>query len=171
MKKILLLFLLMTVLLALLPPVGLPVTSTVAQAQDTGARDWSGVRALAPSTELIVETKSGDTIDGYLNDVAETKMSISPIDTSAVVMLERDGINRIYLARRRSKSRATKIGAGIGAAIGFGLGLALAVKAAKNSDPTAAPVLFPVYGAGAGALVGAVTGGKVRKGRLVYESQ
>jgi uncharacterized protein YqgC (DUF456 family) len=132
--------------------------------------NWQAVQSLAPGTELIVETKGRETIKSYLSRASDTTLDLTRMDGNAAVSLGRDSVRRVYLARRRSKSRAAKIGAWIGAGAGLGLAFAVAAKVGKNSDAAPGVMLFPVYGAGAGALVGAATGGKVRKGQLIYEA-
>lgn len=136
-----------------------------------GARgNWQAVQSLAPGVELVVETKGRETVKSYLSRASDTTLDLTRMDSGGVVSLRREEVRKVYLARRRSKSRAARIGAWVGAGVGLGLAFAAAAKAGQNSDAAPGVILFPVYGAGAGALVGAATGGKVRKGQLIYES-
>ena len=155
-----------------------PTTSALTLAQNSGsgqiitqdqAQAWLRVQALVHGTELIVETKSGDTVEGVLNSVTSTALSLS--DNGNLVDLNQSDIRRVYLAKNRSRGKAAKLGAIIGAAGGGGLGLAFAVKAGKEGDPTPAPLVWGIYGAGIGAGIGALLGGGKGKGRLIYEAK
>ena len=136
-----------------------------------GARgDWQAVRSLAEGTGLLVETKGGRTIKSYLGRASDTALELTPMGGGAMVSLSRDEVRRVYLGKKRSKGGAAKVGAWIGAGVGLALAFVVAAKVGENSDAAPGVILFPAYGAGAGALVGAAAGGKVRKGRLIYES-
>lgn len=136
-----------------------------------GARgDWQSVRSLAEGTGVIVETKGGRVIKSYLSRASDAAIDLTRMDGGGTVPVSRDEVRKVYLAKKRSKGRAAKIGAWIGAGVGLGLAFVVAAKAGENSDAAPGVILFPVYGAGAGALAGAAAGGKVSKGRLVYES-
>ena len=132
--------------------------------------DWQAVMSLAEGTGVVVETKGGRTIKSYLTGASDTALELTPMDGGGTVSLSRDEVRKVYLARRRSKGGAAKVGAWIGAGVGLALAFVVAAEAGENSDAAPGVILFPAYGAGAGALVGAAAGGKVRKGRLVYES-
>jgi uncharacterized protein YqgC (DUF456 family) len=119
---------------------------------------------------VVVETKGGRTIKSYLSRASDTALELTPMDGSGAVSLAQDEVRKIYLAKKRWKGRAAKIGAWIGAGAGLGLAFVVAAKVGENSDAAPGVILSPAYGAGAGALVGAVAGGKVRTGRLIYES-
>lgn len=132
--------------------------------------DWQAVMSLVEGTGVVVETKGGRTIKSHLTRASDTALDLAPVDGGGALSLSRDEVRKVYLAKIRSKGRAAKIGAWIGAGVGLGLAFVVAAKAGENSDAAPGVILFPAYGAGAGALVGAAAGGKVRKGRLVYES-
>jgi uncharacterized protein YqgC (DUF456 family) len=136
-----------------------------------GARgNWQAVQSLVPGTELIVETKGGEAIKSILSRASDTTMDLTRTSGGGAVTLSRDEVRKVFLAKRGSKSRRTKIGAWIGAGAGLVVAVAVAAKVGQNSDAAPGVILFPVLGCGAGALVGAATGGKVKKGELVYES-
>ncbi len=145
-----------------------PAASAQSGGGDKG--DWSAVQALPVATDLVVKTKGGATIKGFFKKADAERLELST-QKGADASLARGEVQKVYLAKRRSKSRVVKLGALIGAGIGFGIGLGATFKAAQNSDPTPAAVLFTIYGAGAGALVGSAAGESVRKGRLIYESK
>ncbi|MGA9768258.1 MAG: hypothetical protein WBV94_04405 [Blastocatellia bacterium] len=128
----------------------LPVVS----AQDS-LQDWSVVQAIAPGTELIIETKTAETIKGKLGDITGTTLNLSQGGKS--VALEQKTIHRIYLVQSRSALRGAAKGAYIGARISR--------RRSYSYLDTPKSILL------GGAVVGAVIEGRNRKGQLIYETK
>jgi len=138
--------------------------SSLAAAQ-TSNQDWSSVQALKLKTNLIVETKTGATVKGKVSGVTPTTLSLS--SGGSTIALERDDVSKVYRAKKSSRLKRALIGAGIGAAVGFGIGGVYALITKGNGLAAAAGLL---YGLPTGAVFGAATGGKNRRGKLIYES-
>lgn len=157
--KIVALLLALTMVTAALP-------AALAQA---AVGDWPAVQAVATGTALFVETKDGKAIQGTLNYVRGTTLSIySNVND---VVLEQDAIRRVYLAKKRSRITTALIGAGVGVGVGIGTGVAVANRDDRRSGANLAPLSFGFAGLVGGAAVGALLGGRKRKGRLLYEAQ
>ncbi|MDQ3373105.1 MAG: hypothetical protein M3521_04355 [Acidobacteriota bacterium] len=138
--------------------------SSLAAAQ-TSNQDWSSVQALKLKTNLIVETKTGATVKGKVSGVTPTTLSL--LSGGSTIALERDDVAKVYRAKKSSRLKRAFIGAGIGAAVGFGIGGVYALITKGNGLAAAAGF---IYGLPTGAVFGAATGGKNRKGNLIYES-
>ncbi len=138
--------------------------SSLATAQ-TSNQDWSSVQALKLKTKLIVETKTGATVKGKVSGITPATLSLS--SGGGTIALERDNVAKVYQTRKSSRLKRALIGAGIGAAVGFGIGGVYAL-ISKGNGLAAAAGLF--YGLPTGAVFGAATGGKNRKGKLIYHS-
>jgi hypothetical protein len=134
------------------------VSAQVVSAQD-GLQDWSVVQALTPGTEMIVETKTPETIKGKLSNVADTTLSLSSDGKS--VVLEQKQIHRIYLTDKRSRRRSALLGAAKGAYVGARM------SRGRSYSYLETPTKYLL----GGAVVGAVIEGRNRKGQLIYEAK
>jgi hypothetical protein len=132
--------------------------SPIVSAQDS-LQDWSTVQAITPGTELIIETKTPETIKGKLSSVADTILNLSRDGTS--VLLEQKQIHRIYLVDKRSRTRSALRGAAKGAYVG----------ARMSRGRSYSYLETPKTHLLGGAVVGAVMEGRNRKGQLIYESK
>lgn len=129
-------------------------------------QSWANVETVKIESALIVETKTGATVKGKVASVTPTTLNLS--SGGRAIALERDNIARVYRALKGSRLKRALIGAGIGAGAGFGIGGVYSV--IKKENGLAAAAGF-IYGLPIGAVVGAATGGKSRKGVLLYEAQ
>jgi len=132
--------------------------SPIVSAQDN-LQDWSTVQAITTGTELIIETKTPETIKGKLSNVTDTTLNLSRDGTN--IALDQKQIHRIYLVDKRSRTRSALLGAAKGAYIG-----ARTARGGRFSH-WAAPKKYLL----GGAVVGAVMEGRNRKGQLIYESK
>ena len=143
-------------------------TSAAAQSEQ---KPWENVEAVKIKSALIVETKAGETVKGKVTSVTTTTLNLS--NDGQAFALERDDIVRVYREKKSGRLRRALIGAGIGLGIGTGVSVAY-VLTKKDGDPLAAGAGF-IYGVlvgiPAGAVIGAATGGKSRKGVLLYEAK
>lgn len=131
----------------------------------TAQQTWANVEAVRIKSALIVETKTGEVAKGKVTSVTAATLNLS--SGGRAVALERDGIARVYRAKKGSRIKRALIGAGIGAGVGFGIGGIYSVVNKENGLAAAGGLL---YGLPIGAVVGAATGGKTRKGVLLYEA-
>ena len=144
------------------------VYSPLARAQQPAASgNWSAVQALAPGDDLVVKLKDGRSVEGKLNSVTDTELSLTRNNKSE--SFGRDRVFQVYEKKRKSeKGKFAAIGAGIGAGTGLGIGLA------KNSPPIddgrIYPVLGTILGAGIGAVGGFLFGQAKRKRVLIYQA-
>ncbi|HKS40608.1 MAG TPA: hypothetical protein VJX74_08315 [Blastocatellia bacterium] len=132
--------------------------SPIVSAQDS-LQDWGVVQALTAGTELIIETKTPETIKGKLSNVTDTTLNLSRDGKS--VALDQQQIHRVYLVDKRSRKRSALRGAAKGALIG-----ARTASEGKYVYWTSPKSLL--FG---GAVVGAVIESRNRKGQLIYESK
>ena len=132
----------------------------------TAQQTWLNVEAVKTNSPLIVETKAGASVRGKVVSVTATTLNLS--NGGKTIALERDDIARVYRAKKSSRLKRALIGAGLGAGIGFGIGGVYSMIANEKGLAAAAGL---IYGLPIGAVVGAATGGKSRKGNLIYESK
>ena len=143
------------------------VYSPLARAQQPTAGNWGAVQALAPGDELVVKLKDGRSVEGKVNSVTDTELSVTRNNKSE--SFGRDRVFQVYEKKRKSeKGKFAAIGAGIGAGTGLGIGLA------KNSPPIDDGEIYPVVGtilgAGIGAVGGFLFGQAKRKRVLIYQA-
>lgn len=143
-------------------------SASAQEEEETATKTWANVEAVKIKSALIVETKTGEVIKGKVTSVTVATLNLSSGGRS--VALERDDIARVYRAKKVSRLKRALIGAGIGLGVGAGIsGIYVLVK--KDGDPLAAGaglIYGFLVGIPAGAAIGAVTGGKSRKGVLLY---
>ena len=132
--------------------------SPIVSAQDS-LRDWNVVQALTPGTELIVETKTPETVKGKLSSVADTTLNLSRDGKSVVI--EQKQVHRIYLIDKRSRTSSALRGAAKGAYVGARM------SRGRSYSYLETPKKYLL----GGAVVGAVIEGRNRKGQLIYESK
>lgn len=140
------------------------ITSITTPAQ-TSIGDWRTIENIGRKTNLIVETKTGGTIKGKVSSVTSATLNLS--SGGKTIALERSNIAKIYKTKKSSRLKRALIGAGIGAAVGVGIGVVYTVATKTNGLAAAGGFL---YGLPAGAIIGGLTGGKSRRGALIYES-
>ena len=134
------------------------IVSPIVSAQDR-LQDWSTVQAITPGTEMIIETKTPETIKGKLSNVTDTTLNLSSDGKS--IALDQKQIHRIYLVDKRSRTRSALRGAAKGAYIGARM---------SRGRSYSYPETPKTYLLG-GAVVGAVMEGRNREGQLIYESK
>jgi hypothetical protein len=164
-------------LLLTIPPAALAQTNNSGQtATNANAQDWQGLSTLKTGKKVLVEFKTGGTVDGKFVSVVGSILTLSS-DGNTYTLEQRD-IHRVYsLKGRWSRSKAARVGAGIGMLVGTFVGVGRMVRA--ESEPGFTPSghadtapAFAGFGIGtlAGAGAGALLGGK-RKGKLLYEAR
>ena len=147
----------------------LSAVSVAAQGQ---TNDWSKVAALSSGSNLSVKLKTGKTVNGTLNSVTDSTISLTA--KNAPVDIKRDDVRSVHeVVKKSSATKAALIGTGVGAGAGAAAG---AISDSNNDDgfeklDSAATAGLAVVGAGVGALVGYFIGRSGNKRVLVYESK
>ena len=131
--------------------------------------DWPAVSSVPAGDRLSVKLKSGQTVEGKLNSVSDTTLSLST--KGKAVDLKRDEIFSIHHLVKKSATKATLIGMGVGAGAGAAIGLAgSGGNNGFDKIDHAITAGLTVLGAGAGAAVGYFIGRSGRKRVLIYQA-
>lgn len=147
--------------------VALAQTNSGQSVTNTNAQDWQGLRGLKHGKKLLVEFKTGSTIEGKFDGVTGSTLNLS--SGGSIYTVEQRDIQRVHrLKGRWSRRKTARIGAGIGLVVGLLIGTEMVVNSPRADHPGAfaGMSLGTLTGAGVGALVG----GK-RKGELLYEAK
>ena len=141
--------------------------TTTLSAGRSPARDWAGVEALAPGTQVRVRLATSGAIDGRLESATETALIVN--SGKVRHSLDRQQITRVSVRTKARRKRSLLIGLAVGAAGGaaFG-GVAAAVcEGTLCGGHGAALVAGSIVGA---ALIGSLIGAAVSHGgwREVY---
>lgn len=164
------------ILLLTASPFALAQTNNSVPSQTTIAvQDWQGLRDIKPGKKVLVEFKSGSTIDGKVSSLIGSTLTLS--SGKNIYTLEQREIQRVYrLKGRWSRSKTARIGAIVGMLVGTFVGTDLSIRAEGKvghipSAEDTAPAYYGFFiGSLAGAGLGALLGGK-RKGELLYEAK
>jgi len=145
----------------------------VAQGQTNDqTNNWSRVAALAAGARLSVKLKTGKTVNGTVNSVSDSALSLNV--KSSTREIKREEVATIYeIVKKGSATKSTLIGTGIGAGVGAAAG-----GIADASDDSGfekidhvATAALAIVGAGSGALVGYLVGRGGSKKVLLYEAK
>jgi hypothetical protein len=128
-----------------------------------GQSDWEAVLALAAGTELRIQHRANQSVDGRIETVDETGITILLKNKPAFIPR-----NSIRSIKQRDHSTATR-NAGIGALVGAAGGLLQGYTLAESNKGTFAIGLAAGWAA-IGALIGAIHGASHRQEVLVYEA-
>jgi small nuclear ribonucleoprotein (snRNP)-like protein len=137
----------------------------------TGTNDWSRLSAATTGTRLSVKLKDGKKVEGTLNSVSDTSLSLTVKD--AAKEIRREDVASVHEVSKKSAAKATLIGLGIGA----GVGAALAISSDQSENDTffetrdSVTAGFVVLTAGIGALTGFLIGRTGKKRVLLYQSK
>jgi len=145
--------------------------STVTVSAQTATNDWSRLNAVPAGSKLSVKLKSGKTIDGTLNSVSDTTLSLTV--KKAAQDLRREDIATVHQLKKKSAGKETLIGLGVGAGAGAALGAAGDTADENNFFDTDGLLTAAgaIIGGGIGALSGFFIGRRGRKRILVYEAK
>jgi small nuclear ribonucleoprotein (snRNP)-like protein len=145
--------------------------STVTVSAQTASNDWSRLNAVPAGSKVSVKLKSGKTIDGTLNSVSDTTLSLTV--KKAAQDLRREDVATVYHLKKKSAGKETLIGMGVGAGAGAAIGLAGDTADENNFFDTDGLLTAAgaVIGGGIGALSGFLIGRSGRKRMLVYEAK
>ena len=157
--------------LGLIASLVLPSVSFAAQEQKTTTAptsDWSRLNTVTSGSMVAVKLKNGKTVEGKLNSVSDTGLSLSVKDKPADV--KREDVLSVYQVTKKSATKSTLIGLGVGAGGGAGIGLAGRNDNSFEKLEHAMIAGLTVIGAGAGALTGYLIGRSGRKRVLIYQA-
>ncbi len=159
----------LTIGIALIAAILLSPVSLTAQTATAPTGDWSRLTAVESGSKLVIELKSGKTVDGKLSSVSDSVLSLSV--KNKPVEVKREDVRSVHQITKKSATKATLIGLGVGA----GAGAAVGAAGGSNSNgfekiERAATAGLAVLGAGAGALAGYLVGRRGRKRVLIYET-
>lgn len=150
-------------------------TNNVAQTTaNQTLQDWQGLRDLAHGKKILVEFKSGNTLDGKLVGISGSTLTLSG-DGNTYSVEQRD-IQRVYRLKGISRKITMRIGLAIGLVGGAIIGGRAMDRLERNPNriPSDADEIPFIAGLGIGTFAGAglgwLLGGK-RKSKLLYEAK
>jgi len=145
--------------------------STATVSAQTATNDWARLNAVPTGSKLSVKLKSGKSVDGTLNNVSETTLSLSV--KNAAQDLRREDVASVYQVTKKSTGKATLIGLGVGAGVGAAIGV-VGDNANEHSFLDTDGILTAagaILGGGVGALSGFFIGRSSKKRVLVYQAK
>jgi len=145
--------------------------STVTVSAQTAPNDWSRLNAVGTGSKLSVKLKSGKTVEGTLNSVSDTTLSL--MVKNAAQDLRREDVASVHQVGKKSAAKSTLIGASVGAGTGAVLG-AIADNSNENSWFDTDGLLtggLAIVGAGIGALSGFLVGKTGNRRMLLYQAK
>lgn len=134
-------------------------------AAQTADGDWSRVENLRPNTSVFIQTKDGRELKAKISRAEPSSLAVRVDGRSTVI--HRDSVEAIYGTRRGSRLKSALKGGLIGGLVGVGV-LTIYTLAAKADPLTAAAGIE--FGVPLGAVIGAVSGGKKKRGELLYRA-
>jgi|SRR6185503_11645719 len=140
------------------------------QAQ-TPINDWSRISSVASGSKLKVKLKSGKTVEGSLNSVSESSISLATKNTTQDI--KRDDVQTVHRVVKKSALTATMIGMAVGAGAGAALGAIGSASDDGGFDKLdhAVTAGLTIIGAIAGTVTGYFIGRSRRKKELIYEAK
>ena len=94
--------------LAILLTLAIVFTQTLhVTAQEAAGGNWSAIQALTPGTKLSVKMRNGETVEGRLDNVSDTGLTLSR--RNRAIILRRDDIRQAYRLGGRQPGKATLI--------------------------------------------------------------
>src|SRR5215475_10200859 len=141
------------IVLLSLPQVSLAQTTTEVN------REWSIFTTLQPKEKLVAKLKDGKTVEGRLNSVSETTLTLT--DNGKTTEINRENVARAYRVTGAPVKKPVLIGLAVGGA--FGAAAGVAAGSCSPSDivcfnrSETVPIVTAFF-AGVGALVGLIIG-------------
>jgi len=144
------------------------LTLTAQGLKPANVNDWSQLSTVVSGTSLSVKTKDGKTVEGKLNKISDTALSLTvknkPVD------LKREDVQSICQLTKKSATKSTLIGLAVGGGAGLRVGLAGRSNDGFEKIENAAAAGFAVIGAAGGALAGYLIGRSGQKRVLIYQA-
>ena len=144
------------------------VTLPAQDLRNSSIGDWSRLNTVAPGAKLAIKLKNGKAIDGKLERVSDTTLSL--LVKNKPVELDREAIFSVHQVTKKSATKATLIGLGVGAGSGAAIGLAGRKDDGFVKLDNAITGGLTVLGAGAGAVTGWLIGRGGKKRLLIYQA-
>jgi hypothetical protein len=127
---------------------------------------WALVREITPGTPILIEMKDGKTVGGKFREATDAEIVLE----KAGLKLKRANVQRVFLAKNRSKIKSVLRGAYAGAGIGIGSGILVALADRSRTGANFAPVTFGFVGTFAGGTIGFIRSRKKQRGLLIYDA-
>jgi small nuclear ribonucleoprotein (snRNP)-like protein len=131
--------------------------------------DWSKLNSVTSGTKLSVKLKDGKKMEGTLDAVSDTSLSLTVKNARKDV--KREDVASVHELTKKSATAATLVGLGVGAGAGAAVGLAGDAGSDLESIDNAVAAGVTVLGAGLGALAGFFIGRAGKKRVLLYEAK
>ena len=130
------------------------------------SNDWSVVRQIRTSEELVVKRMDGKQVKGEMIEATDTALTIDR--DGKPLSIPRNEVRQVYvISGKASKGKWALIGAGVGAAAGTGIG---AIKYDSNKDDYGIYIYMgTIIGTGVGAVSGLLFGQTRRNRVMVYD--
>ena len=138
------------------------------QAQ-TPINDWSRISSVASGSKLKIKLKSGKTVEGSLNSVSDSSISLATKNTTQDI--KRDDVQTVHRVVKKSALTATMIGMAVGAGAGAALGAIGSNDSSFDKLDHAVTAGLTVVGAIAGTVTGYFIGRSSRKKELIFEAK
>ena len=132
------------------------------------SNNWTSVKAIPKSIDLIIERKRDDRVVGVLQAVTDDSIIVNSKEGSFII--GKDNVAKIYHAVGRDKKRAMNRGALYGMLIGLGAGVALATAFPPENEEMPYVGTF-LAGGGIGTWAGIRYAKGKDKGPLVYSAR
>ena len=145
------------------------------QATNSTVQDWQGLRDIKQGKKVLVQFKSGGTIDGKVVSLVGSTLTLS--GGGNTYTLEQRDIQRVFQMKGGwSRKTTLRIGAIVGLVGGTIIGGRAMTRLERNPNriPSDADEIPMIAGIGIGTFVGAGVGwllGGKRKGKLLYEAK
>jgi hypothetical protein len=157
------------------PPAPAQTSNSAQTPPNITTQDWQGLSDLEPGKKVLVQFKSGDTLEGKLVSLSGGTLALS--GGGSTYSVEQRDIQRVYrLEGRWSRKTTSRIGLAIGFVAGSIIGGRAMDRLERNPNriPSDADEIPLITGMGIGTFAGAglgwLVGGK-RKGELLYEAK
>jgi hypothetical protein len=145
------------------------LSSSVPLNAQAPSNDWSRLNSLESGARLSIKLKSGKSVDGHLNSVSDSSISLKVKNGSQEV--KREDVQTISRVTRKSATKATLIGLGVGAGVGAAIGAAGSNDSSFDKLDHAITAGLAVVGAGVGAISGYLIGRSGSKKELIYQAR
>ena len=145
------------------------LSSSVPLNAQTPSNDWSRLNSLESGARLSIKLKSGKSVDGHLNSVSDSSISLKVKNGSQEV--KREDVQVVSQVTKKSATKATLIGLGVGAGVGAAIGAAGSNDSSFDKLDHAITAGLAVLGAGVGAMSGYLIGRSGSKKELIYQAR
>jgi small nuclear ribonucleoprotein (snRNP)-like protein len=133
------------------------------------SNEWSRLNSIESGNKVVVKLRNGKSIEGKLNSVSDSSLSLTVKGSSQEV--RREDVSTVHRVSRKSAGKATLIGAGVGAGTGAVIGAVGGSESDFDKLDQAVTAGLTIIGAGLGAVTGFLIGRSGRKRELIYQAR